>query len=87
MRMEMARAKQRSDRYVSARVPAKISSVHPRNAALAHLLARRAAQRRHLLAEGLRRALHACNHADGRAALERSRRVGVQLAISNTYYR
>ena len=39
MRMEMARAKQRSDRYVSARVPAKISSVHPRNAALAHLLA------------------------------------------------
>ena len=39
MRVEMLKAKQRADRYVTALVPATISTTHPRNAALAHLLA------------------------------------------------
>ena len=39
LRVEMVRAKTRSDYYVTAKVPAKISTVHPRNAALAHILA------------------------------------------------
>lgn len=39
LRMEMIRAHQRADRYVTARVPATLSTVHPRNAAHAHLLA------------------------------------------------
>jgi nucleoside-diphosphate-sugar epimerase len=39
LKLEMLKAKLRSNRYVTAKVPAKISTVHPRNAALAHLLA------------------------------------------------
>ena len=35
----MVRANQRANRYVTALVPARISTVHPRNAAHAHVLA------------------------------------------------
>ena len=39
LRVEMTKARQRGGYYVTAQVPATISSVHPRNAAHAHLLA------------------------------------------------
>ena len=39
LRVEMVRANQRANRYVTALVPARISTVHPRNAAHAHVLA------------------------------------------------
>ena len=39
LRMEMLRAKQRHGYYVTARVPATISTVHSRNCALVHVLA------------------------------------------------
>jgi hypothetical protein len=37
--MEMLKAAQRQGYYVTAEVPAKISTVHPKNCAEAHLLA------------------------------------------------
>ena len=39
LRMEMIRASQRSGYYVTARVPATISTVHPQNCALMHVMA------------------------------------------------
>ena len=45
LKLEMLRAKQRLGYYVTAKIPATISTVHPRNCAFAHMLA---AERLHL---------------------------------------